>query len=616
VTRSGLINGPYCNTSDKKNPKSYNSKSFTMSQGFSYAIQVNVLGSASFQNVIGMSERFENSIDKIHNKLDVVSKDIKAFGSNGVNSFRSMANGVDSMVARLGVGIATVDSLKKAADFEGLERRLNFTSGGKGAQEFAFLNETVDKYGLSLGVAADGYASFSASVAGTALDNGKFVKDMFTSMAEGSAVFALSSQKQQQALTAISKMASTGVIQADEFKQSFAEAFPGAASLLAKSLGMNIQEVYKAMEKGELVASTVLPKLAKVMHDTYGVAALSAAEGATANFNKFETAVLRTQVALGEHLLPTVIPFLENYLIPAVGWIGKHSDLILTLAGGYFGLKAATMALTTWQWLSNGAIAIGNSLLLFHSTALYFGGGAYGFYTAAKILATESTFTFTTALTRMNLAFLMSPVFWIPAAFVAVGAAIYYAWNKSETFRATVTGLGYAIIEFGTTVYKWFVQPLVAGWNILKGIFTGDDDLIKKGMAQQLDTLKSFGDGFSGAGKRLGDAYNQGWNKSMSDSKTLNATKDNGALGSFFDINSKGGSQSGGADDKTKKGIEAITGGGNQSRNVTISVNTLKVSDQMTIVNDANHNAPMQLTDELLKKLVQMLNSGNSVQLN
>jgi tape measure domain-containing protein len=579
--------------------------------GFIYNIQVNVLGNSKLQQIVDMSSRFETQLEKINGKLDTMGSELSNLGQKGKSAFGGLTSGVDGLVARLGAAALTIGSLKKAADFEGLERRLNFTSGGKGAQEFEYLNETVNKYGLSLGVASEGYASFSASVKGTSLDNGKFVKNMFTAMAEGSAVFGLSTQKQEQALTAISKMASTGVIQADEFKQSFVEAFPGGGALLANVLNLKggVSELYKEMEKGHLISSDVLPQLAKAMHQAYGAEALKAAQGATANFNKFENAILRTQVAIGEHLLPTVIPFLENYLVPAVGWVGKNTDVILTLAGGYVALKAATMALTTWQWLSNGAMALGNSLLLFRNTALYFGGGAYGFYTAAKIAATSATFSFTTALEALNLTFLMSPIFWVPAAFIAVGAAIYYAWNKSETFRATVLGLGYAIVEFGTTVYKWFIQPLVAGWNIMKGIFTGDDDLIKKGLTQQLDSLKSFGDGFSGAGKRLGDAYNQGWNKSMAES----SVKEYGALGSFFDLKSPS-TKASAADEKTKKGIDDITGGGKGAKNVTISINTVKISDQLTIQNDASHNAPQQLTDDILKKLIQIINSANSVQ--
>jgi tape measure domain-containing protein len=585
-----------------------------MSNGFSYAIQVNVLGSASFQNVIGMSEKFETSIDKIHNKLDGVSHDIKALGNNGSIGFKSLLTGVESWVAGLGVAAATIGSLKTTAQIEGFNRAITFSAGAKeGATNIAFVNSTVEALALPLKSSLEGFKLLSGSMKGTGVSMAQ-TRDIFYSVGEAATVMGLGADDTQGVFRALSQMASKGKVSAEELRGQLGERLSGAFYTAATAMGYTTEAFDKLMETGKVVSGDFLPKFAAQLHKEFKGGVEDAVKGATANFNLFENAILRTQIAFGEHLLPTVIPFLNDYLIPAVGWIGQHSDLIITLAGGYMALKAATMALTTWQWVSNGAMAFGNSLLVFRNTALYFGGGAYGYYTAMKILATEATFSFTTALEALNLTFLMSPVFWIPAAFIAVGAAIYYAWNKSETFRATVTGLAYAIVEFGITVYKWFIEPLIAGWNILKGIFTGDDDLIKKGMAQQLDSLKSLGDGFSGAGKRLGDAYNQGWNKSMAESKTLNATKEKGALGAFFDM--KSGSKLGAADDKTKKGIEAITSGGEKSRNVTISINTVKVSDQMTVVNDANHNAPMQLTDEILKKLVQIINSGNSVQLN
>lgn len=582
-----------------------------MSQGFSYAIQVNVLGSASFQNVIAMSDRFETSLDRIHGRLDGVSRDIQALGNNGVNSFRSLTSGVDGMVARLGAAAAVINTFKTTAQMEGFERAITFSSGAKeGAANISFINSTVDALALPLKSSMEGFKLLSGSMKGTGVTMAQ-TRDIFFSVGEAATVMGMGADDTQGIFRALSQMASKGKVSAEELRGQLGERLSGAFYTAATSMGYTTAAFDKLMETGKVVSGDFLPKFAAQLHKDFKGGVSDALKGATANFNLFENAVLRTQIAFGEHLLPTVIPFLNDYLIPAVGWIGQHTGLILTLAGGYMALKAATMALTTWQFLSNGAMAVGNSLLLFRNTALYFGGGAYGYYTAMKIAATSATFTFTTALESMNLAFLMSPVFWIPAAFVAVGAAVYYAWNKSETFRATVTGLGYAFIEFGTLLYKWFVQPLIAGWNILTGIFSGDDDLIKKGMSQQLDSLKSLGEGFSGAGKHLGDAYNQGWNKSMSASKVA----EQGALGSFFDMKSTG-SKAGAADDKTKKGIEAITSGGEKSRNVTISINTVKVSDHMTVVNDANHNAPMQLTDEILKKLVQIINSGNAVQLN
>jgi tape measure domain-containing protein len=587
-----------------------------MSQGFSYAIQVNVLGSASFQNVIGMSDRFETSLDRIHTRLDGVSHDIKALGSNGSIGFKSLLTDVESWVAGLGVAAATIGSLKTTAQIEGFNRAITFSAGAKeGATNIAFVNSTVEALALPLKSSLEGFKLLSGSMKGTGVSMAQ-TRDIFYSVGEAATVMGLGADDTQGVFRALSQMASKGKVNAEELRGQLGERLSGAFYTAATAMGYTTEAFDKLMETGKVVSGDFLPKFAAQLHKEFKGGVEDAVKGATANFNKFENAILRTQIAFGEHLLPTVLPFLNDYLIPSIGWIGQHADLIITLAGGYMALKAATMALTTWQWLSNGAMAIGNSLLLFRNTALYFGGGAYGYYAAAKILATSATFSFTTALEALNLTFLISPIFWIPVAIAAVVAGFIYAYQKCDTFRAAVVGVGHVLLEFGSRIAH-VVQLLWGMSEILWGTFSGNQDLIKQGAMDTANALKSMASDYFDAGHSLANAYNKGWNNVMGNQSVVETSQLDKYYGNQ-DALSKANFSGNGAkpDDKTKKGIEAITGGGEKSRNVTISINTVKVSDQMTVVNDANHNAPMQLTDEILKKLVQIINSGNAVQLN
>ena len=553
-----------------------------MSNGFSYAIQVNVLGSASFQNVIGMSDRFETSLDRVHSRLDGLSRDINALGNNGVNSFKSLTSGVGGWVAGLGLAAATIGSLKTAADMDGLNRSITFASGAKeGATNLGFVGQAVDALGLPLQGSLDGFKKLLGGVQGTGISMLQ-TRDIFYSVGEAATVMGVSGDQVNGVFLALSQMASKGKVSAEELRGQLGERLPGAFNIASRAMGLTTAAMDKMMSDGKIMANDFLPKFAAQLHKEFGGGVADAANSASANFNRFENSIFRLKDTFGKELMPTVLSLMNDYLIPAVSWIGQHIGLLTTLG--------ATV----------GALWMG-----------------YKIYAISTSLATAATALFSGEMGILNVIMSLNPVGLIVTGIAALAVGLTYAYQKSETFRAGLTGMWEVIKVFGGFIQHYAIDPLFALGEVLVGVFTADLDLIKKGMTDGAKALENIGKDYFTAGQQIGDAFNKGWNDGKASFGKVDGVKafqTPDALSKAFKNN--GDTKLGTADDKTKKGIEAITGGGEKSRNVTISINTVKVSDQMTVVNDANHNAPMQLTDEILKKLVQIINSGNSVQLN
>ena len=552
-----------------------------MQNGFQYAIQVNVFGSPALQNVIAMSEKFDNRLRHIDNSLNAIGRDLGNLQNIGGQSFGGLTSGVKGWLVSLGLVATTIGSLKTAADFDGLNRSISFASGTQEAKtNLGFLEQSVDALGLPIESAYDGFKKLLGGLQGTGISALK-TRDIFWSVAEASTVMGVKGDEVNGVFLALSQMASKGKVSAEELRGQLGERLPGAFNIAARAMGLSTSALDKMMESGKLMANDFLPKFAAQLHKEFGGGVADAANSASANFNRFENSIFRLKDTFGKELMPTVLGFLNGYLIPAVSWIGQHIGMLTTLG------------------VTIGAVWLG-----------------YQIYAITTTIATAATALFSGEMGLLNILMNLNPVGLIVTGIAALAAGFAYAWNKSETFRASMTGLWESIKVFGTILKHFAIDPLYAFGEILYGVFTGNFDLVKQGMKDSANASKAMVTDFFTAGQQIGDAFNKGWNDGTANFqagiKTPNAFKAPDAISKAFQSSSTGKSVT---DEKTKKGIESITSVGSQSRNVTISINTVKVSDQMTVINDSTHSAPTQMSDEILKRLIQIINSSNSVQL-
>lgn len=246
------------------------------------------------------------------------------------------------LVATIGGGVLVGSIAKAGLEMESLERGFAAAAGSaqQGGREFAFIRDTADRLGLSLSDTSKQYLSFLAASRGTALQ-GQDTRDIFVAVSSAMGALGKGTDETGRALTAVQQMMSKGKVSAEEMTGQLGEALPGALSLSAKAMGMTTAELLKFMGEGKLLASDLLPKLAKELQATYGGAALDAANGLRANLNRLSTAWLDTRDTIARNGLNDALGRASGDL---AGFLRDNQDAAAsfgrTMAGTIDGLRA------------------------------------------------------------------------------------------------------------------------------------------------------------------------------------------------------------------------------------------------------------------------------------
>lgn len=115
---------------------------------------------------------------------------------------------------------------------------------------------------------------------------------------------------------------------------------------------------------------------------------------------------------------------------------------------------AATVAATVATWAWSAALAAGRLVMLGVRAAIL----AFRYALVAVRLAIVLT---TTAFRLLAIAMIANPIGLVILAVVALAAAFYIAWKKSETFRNIVKAALNAVKDVGVAIGKWFSGPFV-----------------------------------------------------------------------------------------------------------------------------------------------------------
>lgn len=288
--------------------------------------------------------------------------------------------GVTALVVAVGLLVGLVPSIiRVGAEMQTLERGFAAAAGSaqQGQREFNFISETADRLGLSLGESAKQYLGFLAASRGTALQ-GKDTRDVFVAITTAMGALGKNTEETKRALIAVQQMMSKGKVSAEEMTGQLGEALPGALAVSAKAMGMTQQALLKLMGDGKLMASDLLPKLAKELQATYGDAAAKAANGFRASMNRLSNAWIETRdlvyrSGFGEAFdrlvagfSGTIIDFLRENRDLATGFgnaLASVTDTIRSFGGSavdaFYGLlDGGRAALTIFRELDAAAGAV------------------------------------------------------------------------------------------------------------------------------------------------------------------------------------------------------------------------------------------------------------------
>lgn len=191
------------------------------------------------------------------------------------------------------------DAVQTGLAWEAQTRALNTATGSAadGAKELAFLRAETSRLGLNLDGLTGTYGKFLAASKALSRED---QRELFLGVAEASTALALSQEQSTGALNAFLQMASKGTVQAEELRGQLGERIPGAFDMAARAMGVSTIELNKMLERGEVLASDLLPKMAAEMRKTFGPEAAKNVDSLTAQMNRFANATHSAKVAFTE----------------------------------------------------------------------------------------------------------------------------------------------------------------------------------------------------------------------------------------------------------------------------------------------------------------------------
>ena len=229
----------------------------------------------------------------------------KQFKNQWQRDFKGMNRSVMNLGRSFGLlaGGAAVAAEFRAITQAGvsMQKMMNTLQVGTGdaTGAMSYLRAEADRLGLDLEKSAEAFSKISAAAKGTALE-GEGIREIFSSVATASTAMGLSADQTQGALRALEQMISKGNVQAEELRGQLGERLPGAFQLAAKAMGKTTQELNKMLDMGQITATDLLPKLAKVLNDEFGEGAQTASGNAQQQFNRLSTAIFELNAVIAD----------------------------------------------------------------------------------------------------------------------------------------------------------------------------------------------------------------------------------------------------------------------------------------------------------------------------
>lgn len=244
-------------------------------------------------------------------QLDAELNKVKKTGG-GLSSItgilQQIRGGLTSVGASLGVafgGQQVLGFIKSSAlariELQALRAQLDAAAGSTeaGGRAYEFARDKALELGFSVSEVARSYGLFEAATKQSNLTLQQR-REIFESVIEAGRVLQLSQEQIGGALTAVQQIASKGVVSMEELRQQLGERLPGILPILARELGLTIEELNKLVASGKLLADDALPALARGLQKTFGPGLADAIETDAAAIGRLKTAIFEAKAAFAE----------------------------------------------------------------------------------------------------------------------------------------------------------------------------------------------------------------------------------------------------------------------------------------------------------------------------
>lgn len=175
------------------------------------------------------------------------------------------------LAGQLAAAFTVRELVTAAAQMESIERGLAAVAGNSedAAQEMEFLRRAAFRVGADITEVGRAYLSLAASTKGTAVE-GQATREVFEAVSLAMSRAGRTSAETQNALTALSQIASKGTVSMEELRGQLGEALPGALQAAANGMGITTKDLVKLVEEGRVAAEDLFPALTKGLNELYG----------------------------------------------------------------------------------------------------------------------------------------------------------------------------------------------------------------------------------------------------------------------------------------------------------------------------------------------------------
>lgn len=210
-------------------------------------------------------------------KVNVNRSDGGGVGRRGGGSGRGGAFAGGALGSQLGqfgpgvgvagaVGFGGLSILRAGQQLEAVRAGLTAAAGSAkaGAEAFQFMIDTSDRLGINFEDNVRSYQNFLA--AGRSLNfSTQKTREVFTATASAARVLGLSAADTNGIMRAMTQILSKGTVQSEELRGQLGERLPGAVGMMAKAIGVTVEQLNKMLEQGQVISKDALPKLADAM---------------------------------------------------------------------------------------------------------------------------------------------------------------------------------------------------------------------------------------------------------------------------------------------------------------------------------------------------------------
>lgn len=261
--------------------------------------------------------QLNNQLTEFDRRMGNNQRNVGNYSSAFKGAVASLAGVVAGFVSARAVFDQTLksDSIRSSLEF-------TFGSVDLADAKLEQLLNTANRLGVNYNALTSSYKSFTGAVIASNF-NFKEGERIFNAVTGASARLKLSSEQTEGALLALQQMISKGNVQAEELRGQLGERLPGAFSIAARAMGVTEQELNKMLQKGEVLAADLLPKLATELEKTFSLDTETKVTGLAAAWERL-TNVFTGTVSESTNLSR----FFENLLISLEGLASGVVNLV------------------------------------------------------------------------------------------------------------------------------------------------------------------------------------------------------------------------------------------------------------------------------------------------